>query len=80
LRYWPIFGPLVSALALVPGSVSGFGVDQAGYVYFMGMVGVPEAQAFVASALFSLLHTCANVGIGGVFLAFFSVPLTKQQR
>ena len=37
--YWPIFGPLVSTVALIPASVSGFGVDQVGYVYIMGMVG-----------------------------------------
>jgi uncharacterized protein (TIRG00374 family) len=78
-RYWPIFGPLVSTIALIPASVSGFGVDQVGYVYLMGMVGVPEAQAFVASALLSVLAICLNWGVGGVVLALFPLRGTEQR-
>jgi uncharacterized protein (TIRG00374 family) len=77
--YWPIFGPLASTVALIPASVSGFGVDQVGYVYFLGMVDVPEAQAFVASALFSVQAICINWGLGGVVLALFPLRTTDRE-
>ncbi len=77
--YWPIYGPLVSIVGLIPASVSGFGVDQVGYVYFMGLAGVPEAQAFVASALFSFLAICINVGIGGIVFALFPLRVPNER-
>ena len=70
--FWLIYGPLVSTVALIPASVSGFGADQVAFVYLMGLVAVPEAQAFVASALFSILILAMNLGIGG--LVFVSQP------
>jgi short subunit fatty acids transporter len=50
-----------------------------GYVYFLGMADVPEAQAFVASALFSVQAVCINWGLGGIVLALFPLRATDRQ-
>jgi uncharacterized protein (TIRG00374 family) len=71
---WPIYGPLVSMSALIPASVSGFGVDQAAYVYLLAMVNVPQSKAFVASALLSCLVLIFNVSAGSLALLFGGSP------
>ena len=47
-----VYTSIVSAVTMVPVSISGHGVREAGYAYFFGIAGVPESQAVVASLLF----------------------------
>jgi len=47
-----IFTSIVSAVTMVPVSISGHGVREAGYAYFFSLAGVPTAVAVTASILF----------------------------
>lgn len=66
--FWMVFTPLVTIIALIPASVSGFGANQAAHVYLLGIVGVPAASAFVLSALYAFLNLLWNVTVGGLAL------------
>jgi hypothetical protein len=66
---WAVFAPLVSLLAFVPASVSGFGADQAAFVYGLGLVAVAPGAAFAASTLGSGLKLLFNLVGGGLALA-----------
>lgn len=61
---WPMYQPLLATAGLIPGSVSGFGTDQAAAVYFMDFFGVRAALAFAASVLLSVLNLLISV-VGG---------------
>ncbi len=50
--YSLVFIPIISAITMVPFSLSGLGVREAGYVYFYAMVGVHAADAVATSLLF----------------------------
>jgi len=67
--FWVVYAPLVSAVALLPVSVSGFGADQAAFVYVLGLVAVPASLAFVASALGAAVKILFNLAVGGVAFA-----------
>ena len=73
--FWVVYAPLVSAVALVPVSVSGFGADQAAFVYVLGLVAVPASLAFVASALGSTVKILFNLTIGGLAFAAWSLEV-----
>jgi len=70
--FWVVYAPLVSAVALLPVSVSGFGADQAAFVYVLGLLAVPASLAFAASALGATVKTLFNLTVGG--LAFVAWP------
>ena len=67
--YWMIYGPLASTVGLIPATFLGFGIDQVTAVYFLDLLGVPQARAFSASALVSLLNLLINIGVGGLVFA-----------
>ena len=50
-----IFTPMIFTVAMLPISISGFGVREAAYWYFFSRVGVSEADAVAASILFFLI-------------------------
>ncbi len=67
--YICIFHPLVSALAALPITLSGIGLREGGYLWFLTHLGVPESSG-VAYGVLWLLVIVANSLIGGlVFLA-----------
>jgi len=47
-----IYTSVISAVTMVPISISGHGVREAGYAYFFSLAGVPTAVAVTASILF----------------------------
>lgn len=67
--YICVFHPLVSALASIPISLSGIGLREGGYLYFLTKIGVDQASAVAYGSMW-LLVIIANSAIGGlVFLA-----------
>lgn len=58
-----VYTSVVSAVTMVPISISGHGVREAGYAYFFGLAGVPAAAAVTASLLFfALVAVCTSPG------------------
>jgi hypothetical protein len=67
--YICIFHPLVSALSALPITLSGIGLREGGYLWFLTRIGVDEAKAVAFGGLW-LLVIVANSLVGGVvFLA-----------
>jgi uncharacterized membrane protein YbhN (UPF0104 family) len=67
--YICVFHPLVSAIASIPISLSGIGLREGGYLYFLTKIGVDQPSAVAYGGLW-LLVIVANSVVGGlVFLA-----------
>jgi uncharacterized protein (TIRG00374 family) len=66
LSYYLLIMPIALLALLLPVSVSGFGVPQAGIVWLLTRQGVPEASAFALSTLIVLSGIVAN--LAGAFL------------
>jgi uncharacterized membrane protein YbhN (UPF0104 family) len=65
--YCLIFHPAVSLLAAVPISVAGLGVREGGYVFFLGLVGIPQATALALGLLWFAI-TVMGALPGGILL------------
>jgi len=63
-----IFTSIISAVTMVPISISGHGVREAGYAYFFSLAGVPTAVAVTASILFFATVAVCTLP-GAVFFA-----------
>jgi len=55
LAHCVIYTPMIFTLAMLPISISGFGVREAAYWYFFSQVGVGQAEAVAASLLFFII-------------------------
>ncbi|MBI2854748.1 MAG: flippase-like domain-containing protein [Chloroflexi bacterium] len=62
------FIPIISALQMLPISISGFGVREGAYVYFFGSVGLSGEASIAASLLFWVLVALVSL-VGGVIFA-----------
>ncbi|MDF1542820.1 MAG: lysylphosphatidylglycerol synthase transmembrane domain-containing protein [Anaerosomatales bacterium] len=56
-----VYSSIVSAVTMVPISISGHGVREAGYAYFFGLAGVPASLAVTGSLLFFLFVAVATL-------------------
>lgn len=72
-----LFVPLVNAAGMVPVTLSGVGVREAGYVVLMGRIGVAEDQALALGLLGSLLVFAAGL-LGAP--AFFTSRPARSRR
>jgi len=79
--YCLIMNPVLSVMLALPVSIGGFGVREAGYVYFVGRLGYPDAVAITMSLLwFGVTLVGALVG-GAVFVAGgMSIPRLRAAR
>jgi uncharacterized protein (TIRG00374 family) len=59
--YYLLFMPLGLLMLLLPISISGFGAPQAGFVWMLRPVGVPDAQSFALSTLIVLTGLAGNI-------------------
>ena len=59
--YYLLFMPLGLLMLLLPISISGFGAPQAGFVWMLRPVGVPDAQSFALSTLIVLTGLAGNL-------------------
>jgi hypothetical protein len=69
---WPVYGvaaPMVSLLTLLPVSLNGMGVREAGMVLFLAPAGVSPGQAVTAAFLWFCTQTAAGLLGAGVYLA-----------
>jgi hypothetical protein len=60
-RYYVVFMPVALLMLLLPISVSGFGVPQAGIVWLLKPQGVPDEQSFALSTLIVLTGLAGNL-------------------
>jgi len=58
--------PLIYIIALVPVSISGFGIREGGFVYFYGQLGVDSSTAFAVSIVNYLILGLIPATIGGI--------------
>lgn len=64
-----VISSLVTLLTLVPVSLNGLGLREGGFVYLLGLQGVPQAQALSLPLLVFGLTLLLSL-VGGVFLLF----------
>jgi len=69
LSYCLVFHPLVALLAALPISVSGLGVREGGYLYFLTRIGIAESVAIGVGLLWLAVSVLAGLGGGAVLLA-----------
>lgn len=67
--YFAMFVPILSALLVLPISISGFGVREGGYVVLFGQAGVAADTAVAMSLLFYALNLATGL-VGGVLYAW----------
>ena len=65
--YCLLFIPIISAIQMLPISISGFGVREGAYVYFFGSVGLSSTQAIASSLIFWALVALVSLGGGVIF-------------
>jgi len=61
------FIPIISALQMLPISISGFGVREGAYVYFFGAAGISSETAIASSLMFWLLVALVSLAGGAIF-------------
>ena len=71
------FVPVILLIMLLPISINGIGTSQAGFVVFLGRVGVPEAEAFALSVLYLALGLLGNIP-GGLLVATGRKPAVQN--
>jgi hypothetical protein len=69
LAYICIMHPLVSALSAIPISLSGIGLREGGYIFFLTRIGVDQAGAVAFSGLWFLVIVLNSLLGGLVFLS-----------
>lgn len=62
-----VYTSIISAVTMVPISISGHGVREAGYAYFFGLAGVPAGVAVAASLLFFVVVALTTLPGGLLF-------------
>jgi len=67
--YICVFHPLVSALSAIPITLSGIGLREGGYLWFLQRIGVAQASAVAYGVLWFLVIVASSLLGGGVFLA-----------
>ncbi len=77
--YICVFHPLVSVLSSIPITLSGIGLREGGYLWFLRRIGIPEASA-VAYGLLWLLVIVSNSLIGGVVFLASGARLPRLRR
>lgn len=63
-----VFTSIISAVTMVPISISGHGIREAGYAYFFGLVGVGQSSAITSSLLFFALVALCTLPGAALFL------------
>jgi uncharacterized protein (TIRG00374 family) len=74
LFYFMLFNPLIAFVLLVPLSVNGIGLKEAAFVFFLGLVGVPQAAAFALSIVFHFIIVLSSLPGGLVWFRERSTP------
>ncbi len=67
LVYCLLFIPIISAIQMLPVSISGLGVREGAYVYFFGWAGLSTAEAVTSSLIFWILVAVVSLAGGVIF-------------
>lgn len=78
LSYYVVYWTLITLLTLLPVSINGLGVREAGFVYFFGLEGVPEALSLTLSLLIFAIQAC--VALFGFYPLFYSMHKKRLRR
>jgi uncharacterized membrane protein YbhN (UPF0104 family) len=68
--YALVFFPLVDVVAMLPVSISGIGLREGGYLFFLGRLGVGPERA-IASSILWLAIVVASGLVGGLVFVFY---------
>jgi len=68
--YFLVFIPIVELLLAIPISIQGFGVREVSYVYFFGLVGIPNELAFALGFVMQVLLEVIISAVGGLVYGF----------
>jgi uncharacterized membrane protein YbhN (UPF0104 family) len=79
LQYYWIMVPMVTLVTLVPISLNGMGIREAGLVVFLTPFGVGQASAVSMAFLWFSVLTAASL-VGGVIYLFGSLPRLERQE
>lgn len=74
LFYFMLFNPLIAFVLLIPLSVNGIGLKEVAFVFFLGLVGVPQAAAFSLSLVFHSIIVLSSLPGGFVWFRERSTP------
>ena len=74
LFYFMLFNPLIAFVLLVPLSVNGIGLKEVAFVFFLGLVGVPQAAAFSLSLVFHAIIVLSSLPGGFVWFRERATP------
>lgn len=66
--YFFLFNPLIAFVLVVPISVNGIGLKEAAFVFFYGLVGVPQSQALSISLVFHAVIVVSSLPGGVLWL------------
>ena len=67
--YCLVFHPILSVMMALPVSISGFGVREGGYLYFLGLINVDDSIAITMGLLWWGVTVVAGLLGGAIFLA-----------
>jgi hypothetical protein len=67
--YCLVFHPVLSVMMALPVSISGFGVREGGYLYFLGLINVDDSIAVTTGLLWWAVTVVAGLVGGGLFFA-----------
>jgi uncharacterized protein (TIRG00374 family) len=67
LVYCLLFIPIISAIQMLPVSISGLGVREGAYVYFFGSLGLSSAESIASSLIFWILVAIVSLAGGVIF-------------
>lgn len=66
--YFFLFNPLIAFVLVVPVSVNGIGLKEAAFVFFFGLVGVPQSAALSISLVFHAVIVVSSLPGGVLWL------------
>lgn len=73
-----LYLPIITLLGLIP-SINGLGIQDSGYIFFFGTIGIIEEQAFAASILYHVLRFGFSL-IGGLLILIENNSNTKEEK
>jgi uncharacterized membrane protein YbhN (UPF0104 family) len=79
LSYCLVFHPVISVLTALPVSLSGFGVREGSYLYFLVRMGIPASQALTVSLLWFAATVFGGL-LGGVLFVAAGATLPRLRR
>lgn len=73
-----LFNPLIAFVLLVPISVGGLGVNQSAYVFFFGLIGIPEVKSLSLSLIMQTIILLSSLPGGLLWWRKRSLPTPRE--